>query len=90
MDIILNIILTFIGTLAGYIFGARKNNAQTDGIVIKNVKEILEVYSQTINDLKTEITELKLKISQYEEQISCLNKDLVEFRKEMRKNVKNN
>lgn len=90
MEIILNVVLTFIGSLAGYIFGARKNNAEADSIVLKNVKEILEVYAQTINDLKSEITELKLKVSQYEQQISCLNKELHDFRKEMRNNVENN
>lgn len=90
MEIVLNVILTFIGTLAGYIFGARKNNAEADSIVIKNVKEILDVYSQTINDLKSEITELKLKVTQYEKQIDCLNKELHDFRKEMTKNVESN
>lgn len=90
MEVILNVVLTFIGTLAGYLFGLRKTNAETDSIVIKNVKEILEVYSTTINDLKEEITELKTKINEYEKQITCLNTELHEFRKEMTRNVENN
>jgi predicted RNase H-like nuclease (RuvC/YqgF family) len=87
MDIILTALLTFIGTLAGYVFGNRKTNAETDRIVIENVKEILSVYSQTIADLKQEISELKDKIDNYEKQIECLNKELHDFRKEMKHNA---
>ena len=90
MELFLNFILTLVGTTAGYIFGSRKANAETDSIVIANVKEILGVYSTTINDLKEEIKELKNKIDQYEKQIDCLNKELHDFRKEMKKNAESN
>lgn len=89
MELVLNFILTLGGTLAGYMFGSRKTNAETDRIVIENVKEILGVYSTTINDLKEEIRELKDKIDQYEKQIDCLNKELHDFRKEMKQNAEN-
>lgn len=78
-------VLTLVGTLAGYFWGSRKNNAETDSIVIQNVKEILEVYSQAIQSLKQEISELKDKIDGYEKQIDCLNKEVTEFRNEMKK-----
>jgi predicted RNase H-like nuclease (RuvC/YqgF family) len=84
MEILLNALMAFTGTLVGFFFGSRKNNAETDRIVIENVKEILGVYSTTINDLKMEIKELKEKIDKYEQQIECLNKELHEFRKEMK------
>jgi predicted RNase H-like nuclease (RuvC/YqgF family) len=77
-------VLGALGTFIGYMVGARKNHAETDKIVIENVKEILEVYSTTINDLKTEVRELRDKITEYESVIENLNHDLCEFRKEMK------
>jgi predicted RNase H-like nuclease (RuvC/YqgF family) len=90
MELLLNFILTLVGTTAGYLFGSRKTNAETDRIVIENVKEILGVYSTTINDLKEEIKELKTKIDNYEKHIDCLNKELHDFRKEMKQNAEGN
>jgi predicted RNase H-like nuclease (RuvC/YqgF family) len=90
MELLLNFILTLVGTTAGYFFGSRKTNAEVDGLVIANVKEILGVYSTTINDLKEEIKELKTKIDKYENQIDCLNKELHDFRKEMKQNAEGN
>lgn len=85
LEYILNALIAFISSIAGYFFGSRKNNAETDRIVIDNVKEILEVYSTTINDLKVEIQELKLKIEKYEAHIEKLQRELSAFRKEMTK-----
>jgi predicted RNase H-like nuclease (RuvC/YqgF family) len=85
MEYMIQAVLTLVGTLAGYFWGSRKNNAETDSIVIQNVKEILEVYSQAIQSLKQEISELKDKIDGYEKQIDCLNKEVTEFRNEMKK-----
>jgi peptidoglycan hydrolase CwlO-like protein len=87
MEYLIQAVLTIIGTIAGYVWGSRKNNAEADSIVIQNVKEILGVYAQTIQDLKVEIGELKEKIDKYEKQIDCMNKELHEFRKEMKKPV---
>lgn len=85
LEYILNAVIAFISSLAGYFFGSRKNNAETDRIVIDNVKEILAVYATTINDLKVEIQELKLTIEKYEAHIEKLQQELYAFRKEMRK-----
>lgn len=84
LEFIVNGIIAFVSSLAGYFFGSRKNNAETDRIVIDNVKEILGVYSSTINDLKNEISELKEKIEKYEAHIEKLKTELSDFRKEMR------
>lgn len=74
-------LITLITTFLGYWFGSRKTNAETDKIIIENVKELLEVYSSTINDLKIEIRELKDKIDDYEKQIDKMSKELSNFRK---------
>jgi predicted RNase H-like nuclease (RuvC/YqgF family) len=87
-NIILNALIAGISTLTGYFFGSRKSNAETDRIVIENVKEILGVYSTTINDLKIEIQELKEKITTYEHHIEKLQRELNDFRKQMNCDVK--
>lgn len=85
MDMITTGVITLITTFLGYWFGSRKTNAETDKIVIENVKEILGVYSSTINDLKIEIRELKDKIDEYEKQIDRMSIELYNFRKQMEK-----
>ena len=85
MDMITTGVITLITTFLGYWFGSRKTNAETDKIVIENVKEILGVYSSTINDLKVEIRELKTKIDDYEKQIDRMSIELYNFRKQMEK-----
>jgi predicted RNase H-like nuclease (RuvC/YqgF family) len=77
-------IISALGTFIGYMVGARKSNAETDKIVIENVKEILGVYANTINDLKQEVRELKDKLQEYEGVIEKLNHDLCEFREQMK------
>ena len=84
LEYIINAFIAFISSLAGYFFGSRKNNAETDSIVIDNVKEILGVYNTTINDLKAEIVELREKIERYEKHIEKLQQELNAFRKEMK------
>lgn len=86
LEIVLNAIIAFVSSLAGYFFGSRKNNAETDRIVIDNVKEILGVYNGTINDLKAEIVELREKIDRYEKHIEKLQQELNAFRREMKPN----
>lgn len=85
MDLIITGIVSVFTTWVGYWYGSRKSNAETDSIVIQNVKDILGVYSTTINDLKLEVQELKNKIVDYEKHIDKLNKELQEFRKQMGK-----
>lgn len=76
MEVIFNFIIGFTGTLVGFIFGQRKSNAETDRVVIENVKEIISVYNQTINDLKAEVSEMKKQIMEYEQQIKLLQHEV--------------
>jgi predicted RNase H-like nuclease (RuvC/YqgF family) len=86
LEYIINAVIAFVSSLTGYFFGSRKNNAETDSIVIDNVKEILGVYNTTINDLKVEIMELREKIDRYEKHIEKLQQELNAFRREMKPN----
>jgi predicted RNase H-like nuclease (RuvC/YqgF family) len=85
LEFIVNAVIAFVSSLAGYFFGSRKNNAETDIIVIENVKEILGVYNTTSTDLKAEIAELREKIEKYEKHIEKLQEELSAFRTEMKK-----
>lgn len=76
MEIIFNFIIGFTGTLVGFIFGQRKSNAETDRVVIENVREIIAVYNQTIDDLKQEVAEMKKTIKDYEQQIKLLQDEV--------------
>ena len=73
---IITALMTFFGTTIGYIYGNRKNQAETDGIVLKNVRELLSVYQDTIADLKDEIKRLEDKLDAYEKQIEEMSREL--------------
>jgi predicted RNase H-like nuclease (RuvC/YqgF family) len=83
MDIVPEIFVSLVSLLSGYFFGRRKNDAETDRIVIQNVKEILEVYTNTIDALKEEVKDLKTKVMEYQKHIDKLQTELEEFRKDM-------
>jgi chromosome segregation ATPase len=84
-EVIITALVSALTTIGGFFLGKRKSNAETDTIVIQNVKEILGVYAITINDLKNEIRELKDKIDRYEEQIENMSIELNELRKQLTK-----
>ncbi len=81
---VLTAVLTFASSIVGYFVGNRRTQAETDKIVIENVKEILAVYSDVIDDLKIEIRELKEKIDEYERLVSKLTREINTLRNEMK------
>lgn len=85
MEYIPEVILSLISLVGGYFVGQRRSNAETDRIVIDNVKQILEVYTDTIDALKDEVQGLKTKILEYQNHIDKLQAELNMFRKEMNK-----
>jgi len=84
-NVIITAIFSFIATIVGFIFGSRKNQAETDKIVLDNVKGILDVYTRTIEDLKDEVSELKKEIKEYKACIDKMEKELNTFKKQMNK-----
>lgn len=83
--IITTTIFSFISTMVGYYYGNRKNNAEASNIEIKNIKEIIFIYSETIKDLKDEVQELKKDIKEYKNCINKLEDELKEFKTHIRK-----
>jgi len=85
--IVITGIVSFTTTLIGYFFGLRKNNAETSSIEIKNIKEVIEIYTKTIQDLKVEVEELKEEIQEYRTCINKLENELHQFKSDMKKPV---
>lgn len=88
MNMIFTTILTGIGSLAGYLFGRRKNEAETDKLVLENVKDVLKIYSDVIEDLKEQVNELRVKILDYEATIGKLTREVNTLRSDFKKSSK--
>jgi predicted RNase H-like nuclease (RuvC/YqgF family) len=86
-NIVITAIFSFVSTLIGYFVGSRKNNAETDRIVLENMKGVIEVYTQTIDDLKHEVSEMKAEIKEYKSCINKLEDELHQFKKQMKQSV---
>lgn len=87
-NMVLTTILTALSSVAGYFYGRRRNEAETDKLVLENVKDILTIYSDVIDDLKNEVKGLRDKILEYEELIGKLTREVNTLRSDMRKNQK--
>lgn len=73
-------ILTILGSgtitgLIGYFTGKRKNNVETDNLVLQNLELSISIYSEIISDLKVEIQELNRKVQELEQKIDELHEE---------------
>jgi len=78
MKMIEQIVLTIVTTMVGYFAGRRKTNADTDNQVLKNLELSVSIYTKIIDDLKTEIHELNIKVQDLQKMVDEL---MVENRK---------
>jgi peptidoglycan hydrolase CwlO-like protein len=78
MKMIEQIVLTVVTTMIGYFAGRRKTNADTDNQVLKNLELSVGIYTKIIDDLKTEIHELNIKVQDLQKMVDEL---MVENRK---------
>lgn len=82
-EIITTTIVSFVSTTIGYFYGSRKNKAEAQRVEIENVKEVISVYMDTINELKKEVKELKDKLATYQKHIEKLENQLEQFKSQM-------
>ncbi len=89
-EVITTGVIGFLSTIVGYIVGNRKTKAEANRLEIENVKEVISVYTNAINDLKAEVKELKSQLEKYQSHIEKLEKELYSFRSDMNPELKRN
>jgi hypothetical protein len=79
-DILITGIVSIITGLIGFFTGKRKTDAEADSTTIENVEKALAIYKDIIEDMKSrydrEISDLKLKLNDYEKQIKILEQKI--------------
>jgi len=58
-----------------YVAGKRKRSAETDNTLLKNLELSVSLYQEIINDLKSEIHQLNIKIQELERKIDELHEE---------------
>ena len=67
--------------IAAFFVGKRRTNAETDSVVLKNLELSINLYSQIIKDLKTEIESLNIKIQELEQKIQAATSLYIQYKK---------
>jgi peptidoglycan hydrolase CwlO-like protein len=71
-DTILLLISNVLTGAAGWFVGRRKISAETDNQVLKNLELSVNIYTKIIDDLKTEIHELNVKVQHLQKMVDEL------------------
>jgi peptidoglycan hydrolase CwlO-like protein len=66
------IVLTIISTGIGYFVGKRRSDAETDNQVLRNLELSISIYTKIIEDLKSEIHQLNIKVQDLEIKVEKL------------------
>lgn len=66
------IISNILTGIAGWFVGKRKQTAETDNMVLRNLELSIGLYKNIIDDLKSEIHELNNKIQALEKKVESL------------------
>ena len=69
---IILIISNILTGVAGWFVGKRKQTAETDNQVLRNLELAVNVYVKIIEDLKAEIHELNIKVQDLERRVDEL------------------
>lgn len=64
-----------ITAVAGWFVGRRKQQAETDNSVLRNLELAVNLYKNIIDDLKKEIHELNIKIQDLEKKVDELHQE---------------
>lgn len=69
---ILLLVSNVLTGIAGWFVGKRKISAETDNQVLKNLELSIGIYVRIIEDLKTEIHQLNIKVQDLEKKVEDL------------------
>jgi peptidoglycan hydrolase CwlO-like protein len=83
-DTIILLISNVLTGAAGFFAGKRRSDAETDNQVLRNLELSVGIYTKIIDDLKTEIHELNIKVQDLQKMVDEL---MVENRKLKNKNT---
>lgn len=75
------IVSNLLTALAGWFVGKRKQQAETDNQVLRNLEISVNLYKEIIDDLKIEIESLNIKIQDLERKIDELYAENKELKK---------
>ena len=67
--------------LAGWFVGRRKQQADTDNQVLRNLELAMGIYKNLIEDLKQEIHQLNIKIQDLEKKVDELHAENLKLKK---------
>jgi peptidoglycan hydrolase CwlO-like protein len=83
-DTIILLISNVLTGAVGFFAGKRRSDAETDNQVLRNLELSVGIYTKIIDDLKTEIHELNIKVQDLQKMVDEL---MVENRKLKNKNT---
>ena len=72
-DTLILFISNSLTALAGWFVGRKKQQAETDNSVLRNLELAVNLYKNIIDDLKQEIHELNIKIQELEKKVDELH-----------------
>jgi peptidoglycan hydrolase CwlO-like protein len=78
---ILLLISNALTGIAAFFVGKRRSDAETDNQVLKNLELSIGLYKNIIDDLKSEIHELNIKIQELEKRVDSLMTENKKLRK---------
>ncbi len=67
--------------LAAWFVGRKRQQADTDNAILKNMELVISSYKGLIDDLKQEIHELNIKIQQLEKKVDELHAENLKLKK---------
>jgi len=72
---IILIISNALTAIASFFVGRRRSNAETDNQVLRNLELSVNLYRGIIDDLKSEIESLNIKIQDLEKKVDMLHEE---------------
>jgi cell division protein FtsB len=67
--------------LAGWFVGRKRQQADTDNAILRNMELVISSYKVLIDDLKLEIHELNIKIQDLEKKVDELHAENIKLKK---------
>jgi peptidoglycan hydrolase CwlO-like protein len=79
-----NEIILFISNsltaILAWVISRRKQNAESDNIVLKNLELSINIYAELVKNLKEEIQSLNLKIQELEKKVDDLHAENIKLK----------